>query len=395
MITAGTPIDRGERTTRSPLAAQAAAALGAIATLRWAQWRWTLLVVAATATVELLIRVGDGGSELSLDELARQAAWIGIDFAAAGVIGTMFWAAADRPAGPPAWRARRLFAALLLATTLHLLVVPPLVGALLGPLPPCTGHCGKLDWSHVPSWLQRLDVSGEMMIIGAMLFAWLELSRRNREMQARILAARQARDRLAHAELDARLAAMQAQIDPQFLFETLVDVETAYGDRREAGADLLDRLIVFLRTALPRLRAEGSTVGAEIDLARAWLAVVAARRDGLPQATLEVAPGCEEACCSPMVLLPLVQWLVGDPQRGAVAESVTVRIEVEAVETKSRCLVAYLRGRGGPAAGAPSDPVLRQVRERLAARYGTAATLAHGIDNATPPISLLMLRWPR
>ena len=68
-----------------------------------------------------------------------------------------------------------------------------------------------------------------------------------------------------------RLQAMQARIDPRFLFDTLAAVERVHDIDAAAGDRLLDNLIKYLRAVVPDLIATRSTVGKEVELARVWL----------------------------------------------------------------------------------------------------------------------------
>ena len=54
---------------------------------------------------------------------------------------------------------------------------------------------------------------------------------------------------------EARLAALQARIDPEFLFRTLTKLEHSYEDRPSGADRLLEELIVFLRGALADIQA--------------------------------------------------------------------------------------------------------------------------------------------
>jgi len=84
----------------------------------------------------------------------------------------------------------------------------------VGRVDPCLVHsCSGKDFSKVPSWLLGVDLSGQMLIYGALLFAWLEMQHRNREIEGRLAASQLERARLLRAAFDARLTAMQAQVD--------------------------------------------------------------------------------------------------------------------------------------------------------------------------------------
>ncbi len=82
--------------------------------------------------------------------------------------------------------------------------------------------------------------------------------------------------RLCRKAFEARLQAMQARVEPQFLFNTLANVERLYDTDAKLADRMLDDLIVYLRTALPQLRETTSTVAREIELAKAYLNVVQA-----------------------------------------------------------------------------------------------------------------------
>jgi LytS/YehU family sensor histidine kinase len=198
------------------------------------------------------------------------------------------------------------------------------------------------------------------------------MHRRGHETEQRLLATQQERARLLRSAFDARLTAMRAQVDPQFLFDSLGDVQKAYAQDSVRGAATLDRLIVYLRTALPRLRTEGSTIGAEAELVEAWLAVVAARRDGHPRRQIEVDADCSNAPFPATVLLPLVQWSAGDGgQPGCTA--VSLRAQRLRQVDAGRLLVRLRVAPGRPCCD--DDAELRRIRDRLRAMYGEAANL--------------------
>ena len=84
-------------------------------------------------------------------------------------------------------------------------------------------------------------------------------------------------------------------------------------DRMHRAADDLDRLINYLRVALPRLREPGSTIEAEIQLVQAYLAVVTSLHDGRPTLSVTLPDDCRCARFYPMLLLPLLQRAVRHP----------------------------------------------------------------------------------
>jgi LytS/YehU family sensor histidine kinase len=133
------------------------------------------------------------------------------------------------------------------------------------------------------------------------------------------------------------------------------------------AADNLDRLITYLRVALPRLREAGSTMAAEIELVKAYLEVVRSVHDGSPALTVTLADDCREARFYPMLLLPLIQRAV---RGGMHRMPASIRI---AVQRAGDDIVVVLRI--AAAGGCAEDPEIARVRERLAGLYGSKASL--------------------
>lgn len=139
---------------------------------------------------------------------------------------------------------------------------------------------GVLAWQAFVQWVLRerfgmwvlrdyigqpVDVVGIvlynvwLMLVFGGLAAALWLSRqRHARMLAALRAAELDRESSQRGLAEARLAALQTRVDPEFLLQTLAKLEQLYeGD--PAGADrLLEELIVFLRTALADVRATPS-----------------------------------------------------------------------------------------------------------------------------------------
>jgi len=369
---------RTARTARATLSAWRAAigSLGAIA------WRRAGLIALFGTILECTLILGERQPSIAVSALTPIFVATAICWAVQVSLGLCAWAIVDRSGAATEKRAGRLAIALLVAVALQAALVPALIDLLLGRLDPCVYHgCEDIDWSKVPSWLMYFEGTGHMLIFGSLAFAWLEADRRNRDIEQRLLASQQERARLKRSAFDARLTAMRAQIDPQFLFDSLADVQSMYAAGTAQGAATLDLLIAYLRAALPRLRTEGSTIGAEAELVDAWLAVVAARRNGRPERRVQVDPACANVPLPCTVLLPLVQWAVGWAGQSANEVSLHVlRLQHGGVH--------QMRVRLRVAPGRPcrdDDPEPRRIRERLQAMYGEAAELRCGPEPAQDP----------
>src|SRR5215469_2165321 len=80
-----------------------------------------------------------------------------------------------------------------------------------------------------------------------------------------------------HAETAARLALLQAQIEPHFLFNTLANIHSLIEEDPEKANLVLEELNAYLRTSLRRTRQPTSTLGEELELIEALLAIASAR----------------------------------------------------------------------------------------------------------------------
>lgn len=287
------------------------------------------------------------------------------------------WVLSDRWAPDSTGRRWHLAVGALAGASVYALLAPLVLGLVGLPFNPKV----RLDGGQlveIPAVIMQVSIWLEAALYSAVSYAVLEAARRRDRTRAAVDDARREQASMARELLESRLAAMQAQVEPQFLFDTLVDVQATYDRDAAGGADVMDRLINYLRVALPRLRESGSTVQAEVDLVEAYLAVVSARHGGLPRVMLTLDQRASTARFYPMLLLPLVQRAVRLGQaRGAVPQRVQLHVDARGAQ-----LIAQLR------IDAPDlcadDPELARVRERLAGLYDGHARL----DCATPSTGL-------
>lgn len=268
--------------------------------------------------------------------------------------------------GPDAGRTRRLAVALLaaaLATSCIALALDVVTGA--------SAYAARIVAERgkppLPVAVEFATATLRTITLGMLGIALLEILRRRGETQDAFRAVALQQSRLAQQVLEARLAAMQAQVEPRFLFDTLIGIEALYDRQPAAAAELLDRLIAYLRAALPTLREQGSTVGAELELVRAYLSVVNALHDGRPALSIALTEDCAKARFYPMLLIPLVQRAVRDTE-GRIPDAIAID-----VERRGRDLAIRMRIEG--AERCADDPELKRVEARLSGLYGAAARL--------------------
>jgi len=198
-------------------------------------------------------------------------------------------------------------------------------------------------------------------------------------------------------EAELRLSVLAAQVEPHFLFNTLAGVRSAIATDPARASEMIDRLVDYLRAAIPRLRHDGSalaTVGAQFEIVRAYLGLMAARMPRL-QVTIDCEPALLKARCPPLMLISLAENAVKhgvEPKIGAAQ----ISVRAERRDDGRLDLVVEDDGVGFGVPQAGSGLGLSNIRARLAELYGDAGSLtlkarAEGGVSAVITVPLEML----
>jgi hypothetical protein len=213
----------------------------------------------------------------------------------------------------------------------------------------------------------RFTTSAGWSLMLVALYTMLQASRRASErlhqMQLVALAAER-------AWLEDDLRAMQARVDPDLLFDTLLAVDRAYAKGMGSGEEALDALIGFLRAALPAEASATSSVAKELEHVRAYLAVTELLSASKPDLEMRAEPAAREAPMPAMLMLPLVRWaLDGRPAN---------RLQVLARRREAALVISVESDLGESSVSAGSD--LAGVRNRLTHLYQGRGRLDVAID---------------
>lgn len=272
----------------------------------------------------------------------------------------MFVAIIDVLRPPAHSRSPALLLAALLAAGLGTLIdTATLVGMQVWASPP---------WSTAVTWWFNL---GWMipLYVGATFID--DFRTRAKRRAASLRGLRLERASKVRRTVEARLQAMQARVDPQFLFDTLAAAERIYESDAAAGDRLLDDLIGYLRAALPDLRGTASTLGKEVDLARAWLDIQRVVVGDRLQYEIGAADDVRAARFPPMMVVPIMQGMIKASQKGPGAVAFALRVHREASRISLRIACSDVTG-NADLEGAAS---VRELRTRLHDLYGEAGRL--------------------
>jgi len=249
---------------------------------------------------------------------------------------------------------------ILVATETTIAAVLPITIAATGPQ-----HIAFLLGVAVSS-LMNWSLCGGLAIA---VYVRLQAVRRTR---AAIRAAELARARASRKVLASRLAAMQAQVEPRLLLVTLEQAEALCNHpETAAGAKMIDCLIGYLRTALPELRGDRSTLGREAQLARRYLELVQLGMGGRFRFAIDVPSELADFAMPPMVLLPLIER----PLRSSGAVQLPARIDVIARSDGNQVRVTVTDDGVAPGDGPDNAAHFSALRMRLEANFGESARL--------------------
>ena len=221
-------------------------------------------------------------------------------------------------------------------------------------------------------WIHKLRIVVLQWGLVVAVYYFVERSARR---AAELRAAELERHRIETQMLEARLQVMQAQVEPHFLFNTLAHVQRLYQTDPARGRSMLDSLCGYLRAALPQMRGNRSTLGREVELARAYLDTQQIRMGRRLRLGITAPDELLAATFPPMMLLSLVENAIKhglNPRR----EGGSIRIVAASDDGILRITVADTGAGLSTAAYDGGDGVgLSNIRSRLVALYRGRARL--------------------
>jgi signal transduction histidine kinase len=196
-------------------------------------------------------------------------------------------------------------------------------------------------------------------------------------MQAEVKAAQAAEtaeaESLKRQVVEARMAAMQAQVEPHFLFNTLASIDHLIETDPPRASQMQKNLIALLRASMPTMREANASgtrdLGRELAVIRPYLEILKMRMEERLQAEIDVPEGLLSAEFPPMMIQSLVENAIKhglEPK----AEGGTLKVKAEIVHGKL-CVTVADTGLGfGRAATGGTGVGLANIRERLMLLYG-------------------------
>jgi signal transduction histidine kinase len=171
---------------------------------------------------------------------------------------------------------------------------------------------------------------------------------------------------------DARLHALQAQMNPHFLFNALNTIASLVRTDARAAEATTENLAAILRRTLDRSRSTTSTVEDEADYLRAYLAIEQERYGDRLRVEWEIDPAALPLRIPPLTLQPLAENAL---KHGLGARLEGGRMRIAALRSGDRLRLEVEDDGAGFASDARDGTGLGNLRARLATLYGDRATL--------------------
>lgn len=172
--------------------------------------------------------------------------------------------------------------------------------------------------------------------------------------------------------MQANLRALQAQIEPHFLFNTLANVVGLIHPQPDKAKLMLEQFIVYLRATLSATREEHSTLGSEFDMMKNFLAILQIRMGDRLQVRFDLPRELSDLPVPPMLMQPLVE--------NAIKHGLEPKIEggevALSVKRNGEKIAITIADTGLGFQNSTSNGIgLKNVRERLQQLYGEAGSL--------------------
>jgi signal transduction histidine kinase len=242
------------------------------------------------------------------------------------------------------------------------------------------GELPKIAFEHTRGarWGDFLTDLALLWVVASIIVKAAYKGRMQAEAQAARATETAEAEALKRQVVEARMAAMQAQVEPHFLFNTLASIDHLIETDAPRASRMQKNLIALLRASMPTMREANASgardLGRELAVVRPYLEILQMRMEERLHTVIDVPDGLLSAEFPPMMLQSLVENAIKhglEPK--AEGGRLTLRAQIEhgrlALSVADTGLGFGQSATGGTGVG------LANIRERLALLYGAKASL--------------------
>jgi hypothetical protein len=228
-------------------------------------------------------------------------------------------------------------------------------------------HKQASTWFTSFVWLLIMALFGTKALMGGKKRAEAEMQSANAVAE---------RESMQRQLSEARMQAMQAQVEPHFLFNTLASVEHLIETDPPRASAMQRTLIQYLRAVIPQMRDANLTtnLGRELDMVKSYLDLLKMRMEERLTVVMEVPDGLRSAAFPPMMLQSMVENAIKHGLE-CKAEGGHLAVTAEIVDSRLRVTVADDGVGFGVVPSKGTGLGLSNIRERLKLLHGEAGKL--------------------
>ena len=225
----------------------------------------------------------------------------------------------------------------------------------------------------IPAAMLRFQQPFFLLVVASVIIKVVAGGKRRAEVTASEATKRAETEQCERTVLEARMEALQAQIEPHFLFNTLASIDQLIQTDPPRASKMQQSLIRYLRSAIPQMRDAGRpSLGQQVNLSTAFLEIMVVRMEERLQAVVNVPEGLKSAVFPSMMLQTLVENAI---KHGLEPKAAGGRLEINAEIVDGQLAVHVLDNGMGFAPTANDGMGLANIRERLKALYNGRAEL--------------------
>ena len=210
-------------------------------------------------------------------------------------------------------------------------------------------------------------------VFGSAAAVYLSLRRTAGRMARKLKEKELNEERLERLRTRAELDALQAKINPHFLFNTLNSIASLISENPAAAESTVEKLSELFRYTLQKSANSTVRLSEELEIVRSYLEIEKVRFGDRLKFEFRCDESLNDFRLPPLLIQPLVEnsikhVVATNPGGGSV--------EIEAARTADSCVIAVTdSGNGFVATGDDPGFGLKSIRERLSLAYGAAASL--------------------
>ena len=234
-----------------------------------------------------------------------------------------------------------------------------------------------------------------LMILASAILKITYKGKMQAEVKAAVATETAESEQLKRQVVEARMAAMQAQVEPHFLFNTLASIDHLIQTDPPRASQMQKNLIALLRASMPSMRESqpgGHNLGREMAVVRPYVEILKVRMEDRLQASIAVPNGLLSAEFPPMMIQSLVENAIKhglEPK----AEGGSLSVSAEIVDGKLAVTVADTGLGFGRGDTAGTGIGLANIRDRLKLLYGERAALVITDNEPTGTVATITVPY--